>query len=285
VDGRNRRIGKKVNGALTQEFIYRDQLNPVAELDGVGNVVSRFVYGSKSNVPDYMIKAGVTYRIISDHLGSPRLVVNSADGSIAQRMDYDDWGNVTYVDTPGFAAHGCANAADTGCIGAVQPFGFAGGIYDRDTNLTRFGARDYDPETARWTAKDPIKFKGKDTNLYGYTFNDPVNFIDPNGMDAMAYLDRVSDNFIQTNEAIPGVMMLTGVTLATAGVTAEALGGLTLIQALAFVGTGKFGAAVIIGGFVGAVNFVAIGGVFEAGILVGSLINAIEFDSPPACGK
>ena len=81
VDGRNRRIGKKVNGTLTQGFIYRDQLNPVAELDGAGNVVSRFVYGSKPNVPDYMIKGGVSYRIISDHLGSPRLVVNSADGS------------------------------------------------------------------------------------------------------------------------------------------------------------------------------------------------------------
>jgi len=30
-----------------------------------------------------------------------------------------------------------------------QPFGFAGGLYDRDTNLVRFGARDYDPETGR----------------------------------------------------------------------------------------------------------------------------------------
>ena len=37
----------------------------MAELDGTGNVVARFVYGSKSNVPDYMVKGGVTYRIIS----------------------------------------------------------------------------------------------------------------------------------------------------------------------------------------------------------------------------
>ncbi|MEZ4837065.1 MAG: hypothetical protein R2873_34570 [Caldilineaceae bacterium] len=40
-----------------------DSLNPVAELDGNNNVVSRFVYASKAHVPDYMIKGGVTYRI------------------------------------------------------------------------------------------------------------------------------------------------------------------------------------------------------------------------------
>jgi len=108
-----------------------------------------------------MIKGGVTYRIISDHLGSPRLIVNTTDGSIAQRMDYDDWGKVINDTNPGF-----------------QPFGFAGGIYDRDTGLVRFGARDYDPETGRWTAKDPIRFAGGDTNLYGYVLGDPVNNLD-----------------------------------------------------------------------------------------------------------
>jgi len=153
-----------VNGTLVQGFLYKDQLNPVAELDGRGNIVSRFVYGSKANVPDYMIKGGVTYRIISDHLGSPRLVVDST-GIVIQRMDYDDWGNVTNDTNPGF-----------------QPFGFAGGIYDRDTGLVRFGARDYDPETGRWTAKDPIRFQGDGTNLYGYVVNDPVNFRDGNGL-------------------------------------------------------------------------------------------------------
>ena len=51
-DGRNRRIGKQVNGTLVQGFLYQDQLNPVAELDGSGNVVATFVYGSRANVPD-----------------------------------------------------------------------------------------------------------------------------------------------------------------------------------------------------------------------------------------
>ncbi len=47
-------------------------------------------------------------------------------------MDYDDWGRVINDTNLGF-----------------QPFGFAGGLYDRDTGLVRFGARDYDPETGR----------------------------------------------------------------------------------------------------------------------------------------
>ena len=47
----------------------------------------------------------------------------------------------------------------------------------------RFGARDYDPRaTGRWTTKDPIRFEGGDTNLYGYVLSDPVNFADPSGL-------------------------------------------------------------------------------------------------------
>jgi len=169
IDGNNRRIGKKVNGILTQGFLYQDQLNPIAELDGSGVVVSRFVYGSKINVPDYMTKNGNTYRIISDHLGSPRIVVNVSNGDVVQRMDYDVWGNITLDTNPGF-----------------QPFGFAGGIYDQHTQLTRFGARDYDAVTGHWTSKDPIRFDAGDNNLYGYTYSDPVNFIDPNGQIGLA---------------------------------------------------------------------------------------------------
>lgn len=35
IDGRNRRVGKQVNGALVQGFLYQGRLRPVAELDGV----------------------------------------------------------------------------------------------------------------------------------------------------------------------------------------------------------------------------------------------------------
>ncbi len=71
----------------------------------------------------------------------------------------------------------CLCPASTG----FQPFGFAGGLYDRDAGLVRFWLRDYDPETGRWTAKDSLGFAGGDTNLYGYVLGDPVNWIDPKG--------------------------------------------------------------------------------------------------------
>jgi RHS repeat-associated protein len=56
----------------------------------------------------------------------------------------------------------------------------------RDTKLVRFGARDYDPNTGRWTAKDPISFAGGSANLYSYVVNDPVNFTDLAGLDGQS---------------------------------------------------------------------------------------------------
>ncbi|QDK40570.1 hypothetical protein DOM21_03700 [Bacteriovorax stolpii] len=40
----------------------------------------------------------------------------------------------------------------------------------------------YDPEIGRWLSKDPIRFNGGDTNLYGYVLQDPINLIDPAGL-------------------------------------------------------------------------------------------------------
>jgi RHS repeat-associated protein len=91
-------------------------------------------------------------------------VVEVATGFVAQHLEYDEFGQVLLETNPGF-----------------QPFGFAGGLYDPQTHLVRFGARDYDTETGRWTAKDPIGFAGGDTNLYAYVGNDPVNRVDPTG--------------------------------------------------------------------------------------------------------
>lgn len=168
IDGKDRRVAKKANGVLVQGFLYQDTLNPVAELDSNNNVISRFIYATRSNVPDYMEKDGHIYRIISDHLGSPRLVVETGTGDVYQRLDYDAFGNVVQDTNPGF-----------------QPFGFAGGIYDQDTKLVRFGARDYDPELGRWTSKEPLGFTAGDTNLYVYSKNDMVNLVDPTGLDCI----------------------------------------------------------------------------------------------------
>ncbi|SOB59839.1 protein of unknown function [Pseudodesulfovibrio profundus] len=53
---------------------------------------------------------------------------------------------------------------------------------DPDTGFVRFGWRDYDPDTGRWTAQDPIGDAGGDNDWYGYCLDDPVNGIDPLGL-------------------------------------------------------------------------------------------------------
>ena len=163
VDPLGRRIEKRRNGLLVQRFLYQNFLQPAAELDADGNIVSRFVYALNKNVPDYIVKNGNTYRVIKDHLGSVRLVVDSSSGTIAQQIAYDEFGRITLDTNPGF-----------------QPFGFAGGLYDPDTGLVRFGYRDYDAESSRWLSKDPIGLSGG-LNLYVYCHNDPINYRDPLG--------------------------------------------------------------------------------------------------------
>jgi len=176
IDGLNRRVGKKVDGTLVQGFLFDERRRVVAELDGTGAVRSEFVYGSRSYVPDYLIRAsdGATFRIVADQLGSPRFVIDAATGVVVQERRYDALGRIAFDSAPGF-----------------QPFGFAGGLYDGDTGFTRFGLRDYDARTGRWTAKDPAGFLGADTNLYGYVLGDPVNAIDPEGLFA-----KEASNFI-----------------------------------------------------------------------------------------
>ncbi|MFZ1082876.1 MAG: RHS repeat-associated core domain-containing protein [Candidatus Kryptoniota bacterium] len=149
-----------MNGTITNKWLYAGQLAPVAELDSANNVIARFSGG-------YMNRNDTIYQIITDHLGSPRLVVNVATGAVVQRMDYDEFGNIIYDSNPGF-----------------QPFGFSRGMYESDCGLVFFGARVYDPTVGRWLSPDPIGFSASGTNLYNYVLSDPINNNDPTGLDA-----------------------------------------------------------------------------------------------------
>jgi RHS repeat-associated protein len=110
--------------------------------------------------------------LLTDQVGTLRAVADTS-GAIVKRIDYDSFGNIIADSNPGFSV----------------PFGFAGGLHDRDTGLVRFGFRDYDPAIGRFVAKDPIDFAGGDTNLYAYVMNDPVNYIDPRGLDFLPLSD------------------------------------------------------------------------------------------------
>ncbi len=179
LDGQRRRVAKQVNGVTTDGWLYgADTANIVARLDGTNAVSQRYVYGSRLNVPDYVEAGGDTYKVIADHLGSVRLIVDAATGSVVQRIDYDTWGQVVSDTNPGF-----------------QPFAFAGGFYDQDTELTQFGFREYDAVSGHWTSKDPLGFEGSTNNLYSYAAADPVNLIDPQG--AQTVLPRQPVAYVQ----------------------------------------------------------------------------------------
>jgi RHS repeat-associated protein len=166
LDGLGRRVSRVLGGVETR-YLYAEGNRIVAVLNSSGSIATQFVYATNRHVPDLMISfpSQTVYRLLTDHLGSVRLVVKVSDGSIAQQVDYDVWGNATLV---------------TGTWG-FQPLGFAGGLYDSNAKLVHFGAREYDPQIGRWLTKDPILFGGG-TNLYVYANDDPTNRIDPDGL-------------------------------------------------------------------------------------------------------
>ncbi len=162
-DPLGRRIAKNVNGTTIEKYLWQGMTRLLAVYDGQDNLLMRFEYAD-ARTPVAMMKGGVQYYLAYDQIGSLRVVAN-ADGNVVKQISYDSFGNIINESDPLFNV----------------PFGFAGGLHDRDTNLVRFGYRDYDPDIRRWIAKDPIFFAGGDTDLYGYVLNDPVNFFDPTG--------------------------------------------------------------------------------------------------------
>ena len=109
-----------------------------------------------------------TYYLHYDQVGSLRAISNQQH-QIVKEITYDTFGNILQDTNKEFKIL----------------FGFAGGLQDQDTNLVHFGYREYDPQTGKWTAKDPIDFEGGDANLYGYVLGDPVGFVDPEGLNPL----------------------------------------------------------------------------------------------------
>jgi len=164
-DGMHRRIAK-TDSSGTYQYLYGNLKSPfqlTAMRDPAG-ILSMFYY-SEAGALFAMDKGSTRYYVASDQLGSPR-VVSDAAGAVVKTQEYDSFGMPRYDGDPELQ----------------MPVGFAGGITDDTTGLVRFGYRDYDPDTGRWTAKDPIFFGGGQGNLYQYVQNNPVNWIDPTGL-------------------------------------------------------------------------------------------------------
>jgi RHS repeat-associated protein len=142
-------------------------------------------------------------------------------------------------------------------------------LYDRDTGLVRFGHRDYDPDIGRWTVKDPILFAGRDTDLYGYVLNNPVNLIDPLGL--INWSAVAKGGFAVVGG---GVTVGLGALASSSGI--GAVGGVPAV--LGGIATFSWGVSQIIAGFIdNEIPFMGIGeavikGSIEEGLLRDELL-------------
>jgi RHS repeat-associated protein len=162
---------------VVEKYLWAGLTQLLAVYDGADNLVARFEYAD-GPLPVRMVQGGGVYYLAYDPVDSLRAVLD-ANGAIVHRIDYDSFGNILF-ESPS---------------GPVPPMGFAGGLHDRDTGLVRFGFRDYDPDTGRWTGKDPMRFAGADTCLYTYCFNDPINGSDRVGLGTYEDILYHSGNF------------------------------------------------------------------------------------------
>ena len=70
-----------------------------------------------------------------------------------------------------------------------------------NTTLIDYGARQYNPTLARWTAKDPLSEFFYRNSSYIFCVNDPINFTDSEGL--MGYwIQSVDGNIYWDEEAI-----------------------------------------------------------------------------------
>ena len=156
------RTEKHVNGQVAEGFRWLDPLR----LDEFHDERHWWLFAyMEGRTPIGLTNGEDSYFLLCDQIGTP-LALATVDGHIVQTMQYDSFGNLLEV---------------RGDVVRL-PLGFAGGLYDADTGLTRFVWRDDDPDTGRFTALDPLGKKGGDSDWYGYRVDDPVNRVDVWGL-------------------------------------------------------------------------------------------------------
>ena len=112
-------------------------------------------------MPTAKLVNGKAYSIISDHLGTPILAVDSEGNEVWNRQ-LDIYGRVKRE----------IKASSLGDdVRPFIPFLYQGQYYDFETKLAYNRFRYYSPESSTYISQDPIRLVGNNPNFYGYTFD------------------------------------------------------------------------------------------------------------------
>ena len=102
-----------------------------------------------------------------DHLGSSSYITN-LDGEVVQHIEYVPFGEV-FIEERNSIWN--------------TPYLFNAKEFDEETGLYYYGARYYDPRLSLWISTDPLQEKYLSISTYIYSFNNPIKYIDPTGME------------------------------------------------------------------------------------------------------
>ena len=180
---------RKNNASNFDRYVWDRNGNIIAEMNGEGNLTSKYVRGNK-----LISKDGNEYFGYDGH-GSVVNISNESGKSI-KSYDYDAFGVELNKD-----------ANDTNL------FRYCGEQYDNETDSIYLRARYYSPSLGRFTTEDPAK---DGDNWYSYCAGNPVSFWDPSGYAAYGGISVIQNlaeavyDAIETNsvgEPISGIII------------------------------------------------------------------------------
>jgi RHS repeat-associated protein len=162
-DGNNQRIGKRIDGAVTERYVIgRNQIG--LGFDGAGIQTHRYLYGTGVDTVLADESGGAVVWALSDNQGTVKDLIDNV-GNAVSHINYDSFGRVV---------------SQTGSVDFR--YGYTGREQDAETGLDYYRARYYDARNGRFISEDPIGFAAGDANLTRYVGNSPVNGTDPSGL-------------------------------------------------------------------------------------------------------
>ncbi|MGA8726232.1 MAG: RHS repeat-associated core domain-containing protein [Acidimicrobiales bacterium] len=177
-NGDGLRTSKTVSG-ITDSFVW-DTVGslPLLVQESTPSSTTNYVYGLGS-APIEQITGSSVLWLATDQLGSVRQLTDGS-GAVVGTTAFDAYGNV---------------ASETGS--ATSPFRYAGGYRDAESGIYYMSARYYDAGTGEFISVDPLA--SLTDQPYGYGMNDPVNQVDPLGLDGQPvqntnWVERKWDN-------------------------------------------------------------------------------------------